>query len=135
MATEQIQAWLDRYGRAWEERDADAAAALFTADAVYREQPYDEPYRGREGVHAYWSRVTATQSDIRFRAGRAVGSGAHAAAEWWVTLRNEGADVTLAGEFFLVSYAETHRNLDHEKGCQGGDENPSENCYRTDDLT
>ncbi|WP_434970219.1 nuclear transport factor 2 family protein [Microbacterium sp. bgisy207] len=102
MATEQIQAWLDRYGRAWEERDADAAAALFTADAVYREQPYDEPYRGREGVHAYWSRVTATQSDIRFRAGRAVGSGAHAAAEWWVTLRNEGADVTLAGEFFLV---------------------------------
>jgi len=102
VATEQIQAWLDRYGRAWEERDADAAAALFTADAVYREQPYDEPYRGREGVHAYWSRVTATQSDIRFRAGRAVGSGAHAAAEWWVTLRNEGADVTLAGEFFLV---------------------------------
>ena len=102
MATEQIQAWLDRYGRAWEERDADAAAALFTADAVYREQPYDEPYRGREGVHAYWSRVTATQSDIRFRAGRAVGSGAHAAAEWWLTLRNEGADVTLAGEFFLV---------------------------------
>lgn len=102
MATEQIQAWLDRYGRAWEERDADAAAALFTADAVYREQPYDEPYRGREGVHAYWSRVTTTQSDIRFRAGRAVGSGAHAAAEWWVTLRNEGADVTLAGEFFLV---------------------------------
>jgi ketosteroid isomerase-like protein len=102
VATEQIQAWLDRYGRAWEERDADAAAALFTADAVYREQPSDEPYRGREGVHAYWSRVTATQSDIRFRAGRAVGSGAHAAAEWWVTLRNEGADVTLAGEFFLV---------------------------------
>lgn len=102
VTTEQVQRWLDDYRKAWETRDADAAAALFTEDATYREQPYEEPYRGREGVHRYWSSVTATQSDIRFRVGKAVVTGTHAAAEWWVTLRNEGAEVTLAGEFCLV---------------------------------
>ena len=51
VTTEQVQRWLDDYRKAWETRDADAAAALFTEDATYREQPYEEPYRGREGVH------------------------------------------------------------------------------------
>jgi uncharacterized protein (TIGR02246 family) len=102
VTTERVQQWLDDYRTAWETRDADAAAALFTDDATYREQPYEEPYRGREGVHAYWTRVTATQSDIRFRTGKVVAAGSHAAVEWWVTLRNDGAEVTLAGEFFLV---------------------------------
>ncbi|MGP6203676.1 nuclear transport factor 2 family protein [Microbacterium sp. F2] len=101
VTTEQVQQWLDDYRTAWETRDADAAAALFTDDATYREQPYEEPYRGREGVRAYWTRVTATQSDISFRTGRVVAAGSHAAVEWWVTLRNDGAEVTLAGEFFL----------------------------------
>ena len=102
MTTEQVERWLEGYRDAWETRNPDAAAALFTQDALYREQPYEEPYRGRDGVHAYWSRVTATQSDIRFRYGRAVVSGSHAAVEWWVTLRNDGAEATLVGEFFLV---------------------------------
>jgi len=102
VTTEQVERWLEGYRDAWETRNADAAAALFTEDALYREQPYEEPYRGRDGVHAYWSQVTATQSDIRFRYGRAVVSGSQAAVEWWVTLRNNGAEATLAGEFFLV---------------------------------
>jgi len=101
VTTEQVQQWLNDYRTAWETRDADAAAALFTDDATYREQPYEEPYRGREGVHAYWTRVTATQSDIRFRTGEVIAAGPRAAVEWWVTLRNDGAEVTLAGEFFL----------------------------------
>ena len=31
-----INEWIEAYGRAWEERDADAAAALFADDAVYK---------------------------------------------------------------------------------------------------
>lgn len=30
VTTEQVQRWLDDYRKAWETRDADAAAALFT---------------------------------------------------------------------------------------------------------
>jgi hypothetical protein len=96
-----IDQWLAGYRTAWESRDADAAAALFTDDASYREEPYAEPFLGRAGVHDYWSRVTATQSDISFRYGTPIVDGDRAAVEWWVTLLNAGAEVTLAGEFWL----------------------------------
>jgi len=94
--------WLEGYRAAWEGRDPDAAAALFTEDSVYREQPYQEPFQGRKGVRDYWAQVTATQEDVKFRYGTPVVSGRYAAVEWWVTMRNGGADVTLAGEFLLV---------------------------------
>lgn len=94
--------WLEGYREAWESRDADAAAALFTADSLYREQPYAEPFVGPQGVHEYWTRVTETQSEVRFRYGTPVVEGNRAAAEWWVTMLNGGAEVTLAGEFLLI---------------------------------
>lgn len=97
-----VQRWLNDYRDAWEARDADAAAALFTEDAIYQEQPYEEPYRGRAGVHEYWSKVTATQSDIRMTFGTPIIDGDRAAVEWWVTLKNDGFELTLAGEFYLV---------------------------------
>jgi nuclear transport factor 2 (NTF2) superfamily protein len=97
-----VQQWLEGYRTAWEGRDPDAAAALFTEDARYRQQPYEDPYRGRQGVHDYWTTVTATQSDIRLRYGTPVVTGNRAAVEWWATLKNDGVGITLAGEFLLV---------------------------------
>ena len=94
--------WLDRYRVAWETRDPEAAAALFTDDARYREEPYAEPFVGRAGVREYWARVTAAQEDVVFRSGTPLTVGDHAAVEWWVTFRSGGADVTLAGEFWLA---------------------------------
>ena len=96
-----IDQWLDGYRTAWESRDAEAAAALFTDDATYREEPYAEPFVGRAAVRDYWTRVTATQSEITFRYGTPLVVGDRAAVEWWVTLLNGGAEVTLAGEFWL----------------------------------
>ena len=106
-----VDRWLEAYRVAWETRDADAAAALFTADAQYREQPYQEAFDGRQGVHDYWTKVTATQSDIRFRSGTPIVDGDRAAVEWWVTLKNDGFEVTLAGEFYLVFEGELVREL------------------------
>ena len=96
-----VEQWIDGYRTAWENRDADAAAALFTEDASYRTAPYAEPELGRGGVHAYWAGVTATQSEVAFRSGTPVVEGDRAAVEWWVTMLNGGAEVTLAGEFLL----------------------------------
>jgi ketosteroid isomerase-like protein len=96
-----VDAWLDAYRVAWETRDPEAAVALFTEDATYLEEPYAEPFVGRAGVRDYWTRVTATQEDVEFRTGETIVAGSRAAVEWWVTLRNGGADVTLAGEFWL----------------------------------
>jgi len=97
-----IDRWLADYKTAWEDRDADAAASLFSEDALYRETPYAEPFRGRQGVHDYWAGVTATQSDVDVRYGTVIAGADRAAVEWWVTLKNEGADITLAGEFYLL---------------------------------
>jgi ketosteroid isomerase-like protein len=99
--TSTVERWLEAYRVAWATADADAAAAIFTEDARYRDQPYDEPYVGRQGVHDYWTKVTATQSDIHFRYGKPIVDGDRAAVEWWVTLKNDGFQVTLAGEFYL----------------------------------
>ena len=96
-----VDQWIDGYRAAWENRDPDAAAALFTEDASYRTAPYSEPELGRDGVHAYWAGVTATQDDVKFLSGTPVVEGDHAAVEWWVTMLNGGAEVTLAGEFLL----------------------------------
>jgi hypothetical protein len=93
--------WLAEYRRAWMERDPDAAAALFTEDASYREQPYEEAHTGRTGVHDYWANATSTQDAVELEYGAPVIEGNRAAVEWWVTLRNEGTEITLAGEFML----------------------------------
>lgn len=97
-----VQRWLDGYRDAWEGRDPDAAAALFTEDAIYQEQPYEEPYRGPAGVREYWTKTTATHSDVVLRYGKPIIDGDRAAVEWWVTLKNDGFELTLAGEFYLI---------------------------------
>jgi hypothetical protein len=38
---------LDAYRRAWEERDAEAAAALFDEHATYRSNIFEAPHEGR----------------------------------------------------------------------------------------
>lgn len=100
--SETVDRWLDGYRAAWEQRDPDAAAALFTDDAIYREHPYESPVLGQGGVREYWARVTATQDEVKVRYGAPLIDGRRAAVEWWVTMRNQGAEITLAGEFLLL---------------------------------
>ena len=94
--------WLAAYRVAWLTRDAAAAAALFTADATYAEQPYQDAFAGPAAVRDYWARVTATQSNIEMRYGTPITVGNRTAVEWWTTLVNDGAPITLAGAFILT---------------------------------
>ena len=98
-----FEAWLARYGAAWETRDADAAAALFTADATYHEMPFDAPISGLDGIRDYWARVTADQREIHFNARPIVVSGKTGVAEWAANFRLEssGATIELNGVFVL----------------------------------
>jgi SnoaL-like domain len=94
--------WLEAYRKAWTNRDPAAAAALFTADATYAEQPYQEPFVGSKGVRDYWARVTATQDKVELRYGTPITVGNRTAVEWWATLTNGGTPITLAGSFMLT---------------------------------
>ena len=98
-----VQQWVDAYADAWRERDADAAAALFTEDSSYRAHPLQEAYLGSDGVRAYWADVTSTQDAVDVRMGSPVVSedGRRAAVEFWVQMRSSGDEVTLIGILFL----------------------------------
>jgi uncharacterized protein (TIGR02246 family) len=101
-----VSDWIEAYRRAWEERDAEAAAALFTSDATYRSNIFEEPHQGRDGVRAYWESVTSTQSDVRVRMGRPYVDGDRVAVEFWTNMKVDGDDVTLPGCLLLDFDAE-----------------------------
>jgi hypothetical protein len=46
MTSTDLTNWLKTYGQAWETRNPDAAAALFTEDAAYYETPFGSPLDG-----------------------------------------------------------------------------------------
>jgi ketosteroid isomerase-like protein len=49
-----VAAWLDGYSRAWKTYDPEQIGELFSEDAVYFDNPFDEPVRGREAIVASW---------------------------------------------------------------------------------
>lgn len=61
-----FKSWLDAYGHAWENRNPEAATALFTESGTYQVTPFLEPMRGRKAIFEYWSEVARTQENIRF---------------------------------------------------------------------
>lgn len=98
-----VQRWLAAYEKAWEERDAAQAGALFTGDARYFETPYAEPFVGRSGVEEYWARVTAGQRDVDFSSEVLAANGSTGIARWSArfTLADAGVGIELDGIFVL----------------------------------
>ena len=94
-----FKAWLGAYGRAWEEQDADGAAA----DATYHEVPFDEPMPGREAIHRYWSEGAAAQEGVKFGAEVIAVSGDIGVARWRASFVRSasGARVKLDGIFVV----------------------------------
>jgi hypothetical protein len=99
-----VTAWLDRYKEAWEQRDADRAAALFSESAAYHEMPFDAPKAGRAGVRDYWASVTADQRNVAFEAQLVAVNDRAAVARWNAnfTSASNGARVELDGVFILT---------------------------------
>jgi nuclear transport factor 2 (NTF2) superfamily protein len=80
--------FLTQYKEAWEARDADLAATLFTRDAHYWENPFGEAIVGREAIRAYWQAATDTQEDIHFKVGNAFHHKYTLVAEWTCDYRH-----------------------------------------------
>lgn len=98
-----LDAWLRRYGQAWEQKDPDAAANLFAANARYFETPYADAFEGPSGVRDYWARVTADQQDIDFQYAVVTTDGNAGIATWSArfTTISEGTGLELNGVFLL----------------------------------
>lgn len=97
-----VEVWLKSLATAWERRDPDAAAALFTDDATYSVDPHAPPTRGRTAIRAYWVGEVEGQRGIDVRFGAPVVSGDRVAAEWWATLQTSpDGPSTIAGIVML----------------------------------
>jgi hypothetical protein len=92
--------WIEGY-RAWETADTNLVLTLFTEDASYRSNPFEEPHVGHDRFRAYWDGVTGQQSEARVAMGRPFVDGNSVAVDWWTTLVSEGEEVTLPGCLLL----------------------------------
>jgi nuclear transport factor 2 (NTF2) superfamily protein len=107
----EVKKFLAKYKKAWETRDADLAASLFTRDAHYRQGPFTAPITGREAIHDYWAGATGRQEDIHFNVDAFVHSGYLVAVEWTCAYkdRSTGDRKELAGMFLADFYGEQLR--------------------------
>jgi len=56
VSRERVDAWIERYERAWRTAGTEPLGELFTVDATYRMSPYEEPAAGLEAIAALWER-------------------------------------------------------------------------------
>lgn len=99
--TAEIEGWIESYRRSWETADSKAASALFSNDAFYRSNIFEEPHAGRDGIEDYWTNVTAVQSDVTVRMGSPVVDGQRVVVEFWTTMLVDGNELTLPGCLLL----------------------------------
>jgi len=104
MTRDEFKTWLDAYDRAWESRDAKAAADVFTEDAAYQETPFVEPMRGRAEILAYWSHVANSQEQIRFEYKILAVTEEIGIAHWWASFTRipDKTRVDLDGIFVIT---------------------------------
>ena len=50
----QVAGWLRRYVEAWKSYDRSQIGELFSEGAEYRDNPYDDPVRGRDAIVESW---------------------------------------------------------------------------------
>ena len=86
--------WADGFRAAWLAGDAEAAAALYAEDCVFR----SHPFRELEDARAYMRRVIPEAEAREARFGEPVEQGDTAAIEYWALLvEPDGAESTIAG--------------------------------------
>ena len=65
LTRDEFETWLQSYKAAWEGRNAQGAASLFTPhNAEYYWTPFDPPQRGLDEIAAAWDGAVTHQRDI-----------------------------------------------------------------------
>jgi uncharacterized protein (TIGR02246 family) len=102
--------WLDAYGRAWQNRDPQAAADLFSEDGTYQVTPFVEPMRGRQAILEYWTHVTQAEQNIQFGYQILAVTPEQGIARWWASfvIVPPGLQTRLDG-IFLIALDENGR--------------------------
>ena len=99
MSQESAAAFVEGYGRTWENWDFSGFVDLFSDEVVYVAHATEETVVGREALAAYIRKEADEQGGVSVRMGKPVIGGDHVAAEFWVTATKEGEEATIAGGF------------------------------------
>lgn len=104
MTLDELDRWLDTYGRAWERKDVDAFVGCFAEDAVYAWGPWGEPLRGHAEIRARTEAAVATQHHIQFgHEPLAITPDGRGIARWWVSTDEPDGTVEEDEGIFLVT--------------------------------
>lgn len=93
--------WALTWRTCWEALDPEPIVALYADDALLSTEPFRAPYRGRDGVRSYVARVLGEEDDPSVWVSVPLVDGDRASVSWWASLREDGADTTLAGTSVL----------------------------------
>ena len=93
---------VDRFKRAWERLDVDAAMALFGEDAEYRVDPFEAPLAGANAIRAHWNDVAASQAHVEFDAERVWVSGPTVLASWHAAFTLRGTAERIRRRGFMT---------------------------------
>ena len=93
--------WARAWADGWESLDPEPIVACYAPDALLSTEPFREPYRGREGVREYVTGALGEEEDPRVWMSDPIVDGDRASISWWASLREDGADATLAGTSVL----------------------------------
>jgi ketosteroid isomerase-like protein len=106
--------WLDRYFLAWVTNRRDQVEALFTEDAVYWVDPFEEPRRGRGEIVETW--VGRPHAAVEYTYEPIAVSGDVGVAHWRLSSRTEGktARTELDG-ILLIAFATDGRCREHRE--------------------
>lgn len=62
-----IDAWIQGYIKAWNSNDPGEIGKLFAEDGLYYTGPFNEPWRGRQGIVNGWLERADQPGSFRFR--------------------------------------------------------------------
>lgn len=89
--------WADTWQRAWPARDVEAVNALYHPAVVYASEPFRERFQGIVVLHAYLVRSFGEEDEIEAWFADPLVDGELASVEWWATMREDGAEISLVG--------------------------------------
>lgn len=93
---------IERFGKSWEEGNAESIAEIFSEDGVLLPDPFDPPLRGRPAILEYWKDIPREQAEISFRFGEIYLAGPWFGTEFKCTFRRRrtGSWVDVRGALF-----------------------------------
>jgi hypothetical protein len=104
-----FQDLMDQFGRGWERGKLEWVREVFTSEAVFQSDPFENGLVGIDAIEGYWRDVPKEQAEISFRVGEVFVVGPWFSTEFRCTFRRRrtGAWMDVRGAIFC----ETDRDM------------------------